>query len=105
YAVVSGVCLAAGDPIGDVEAWPGAITQWLRLAAERAWIPAVLGASERGAEVYRRIGFDALELGDEAVVEVDEFTLAGRSMRTVRQAVNRGRRAGYQVVVDRVGDL
>jgi len=105
YAVVGGVCLASGDPIGDVEAWPGAIAAWLRLAAERAWIPAVLGASEVGAEVYRRIGFDALEIGDEAVVEVDEFTLEGRSMRTVRQAVNRARRAGYQVAVDRVGDL
>jgi lysyl-tRNA synthetase class 2 len=105
YAVVSGVCLASGDPIGDVEAWTGAIAAWLRLATERAWMPAVLGASERGAEVYRRIGFDALEIGDEAVVEVDEFTLEGRSMRTVRQAVNRGRRAGYQVSVDRIGDL
>jgi lysyl-tRNA synthetase class 2 len=105
YAVVSGVCLASGDPIGDVEAWPGAIAAWLRLAAERAWIPAVLGASESGAEVYRRIGFDALEIGDEAVIEVEQFTLEGRSMRTVRQAVNRARRAGYEVAVDRVGDL
>jgi len=105
YAVVSGVCLASGDPLGDIEAWPGAIAAWLRLAAERAWIPAVLGASEIGAEVYRRIGFDALEIGDEAVIEVDEFTLEGRSMRTVRQAVNRARRIGYRVAIDRVGDL
>ena len=29
YKVKAGVCLAAGDPIGDVEAWPGAIEAWL----------------------------------------------------------------------------
>jgi lysyl-tRNA synthetase class 2 len=39
YRVVSGVCLAAGDPLGDVEAWPAAIEAWLRLAQRRAWVP------------------------------------------------------------------
>ena len=34
--VKAGVCLAAGDPIGDVEAWPGAIEAWLQLTQQRA---------------------------------------------------------------------
>lgn len=105
YKVVSGVCLASGDPIGDVEAWAGAIGCWLEQTLQQAWIPAVLGASETGAEVYRRVGLDALEIGDEAVVEVADFTLEGRSMRTVRQAVNRARRAGYTVTIERLGDM
>lgn len=29
YRVVSGVMLAGGDPIGDVEAWPGAIERFM----------------------------------------------------------------------------
>lgn len=105
YRVKAGVCLAAGDPVGDVEAWPGAIRVWIQLTQQRAWIPAVLAASEIGAEVYKRAGFDALEIGDEAVVEVADFTLDGRAMRSVRQAVNRARRAGYQVRLDQVRDL
>jgi lysyl-tRNA synthetase class 2 len=105
YRVKAGVCLAAGDPIGDVEAWPGAIDAWLQLTQRRAWIPAVLAASETGAEAYERAGFDALEIGDEAVVEIADFTLDGRAMRSVRQAVNRARRAGYQVLIDPVRDL
>jgi lysyl-tRNA synthetase, class II len=105
YRVKAGVCLAAGDPIGDVEAWPGAIEAWSQLTQRRAWIPAVLGASETGAEAYQRAGFDALEIGDEAVVEVADFTLEGRAMRSVRQAVNRARRAGYQVRINPVRDL
>ncbi|WP_225831041.1 phosphatidylglycerol lysyltransferase domain-containing protein [Streptomyces sp. NK08204] len=101
YRVVGGVSLASGDPIGDPEAWPGAIAPWLAQARAHGWIPAVMGASEEAGTVYARHGLDALELGDEAIVEVAEFTLEGRAMRTVRQAYNRVKRAGYEVRIRR----
>jgi lysyl-tRNA synthetase, class II len=105
YRVVRGVSLAAGDPIGDPEAWPGAIRAWLEEARQHAWVPAVLGCGETGARVYRRHGLDALELGDEAVVEVAQFTLDGRPMRAVRQAVGRVERAGYPCQIGYQRDL
>ncbi len=105
YRVVSGVALASADPIGDPEAWPGAIDEFLELSRQHAWVPAVIGGSELGATVYARYGLDALELGDEAIVDVASFSLSGRPMRGVRQAVKRVERAGYQVQVRRVGAL
>ncbi|WP_058044756.1 phosphatidylglycerol lysyltransferase domain-containing protein [Streptomyces roseifaciens] len=105
YRVVGGVSLASGDPIGDPEAWPGAIEPWLAEAREHGWIPAVMGASEEGGTIYARHGMDALELGDEAIVDTAEFTLEGRAMRTVRQAYNRVRRAGYTVRIRRHEDI
>jgi lysyl-tRNA synthetase class 2 len=105
YRPVSGVSLAAGDPIGDVEAWPGAIEAWLAEARQHAWVPAVMGASEEGGKVLSRFGLDAIELGDEAVVEVDEFTLEGRAMRVVRQAYNRVERAGYTTRIRRHSEI
>lgn len=105
YRVVGGVSLASGDPIGDPEAWPGAIAPWLAEAREHGWIPAAMGVSEEGGTVYARHGLDALELGDEAIVETAEFTLEGRAMRTVRQAYNRVKRAGYEVTVRRHADI
>ncbi|TQK44010.1 lysyl-tRNA synthetase class 2 [Streptomyces sp. SLBN-118] len=105
YRVVGGVSLASGDPIGDPEAWPGAIAPWLAEAREHGWIPAVMGASEEAGTIYARHGLDALELGDEAIVETDDFTLDGRAMRTVRQACNRVRRAGYDVRIRRHEDI
>ncbi|MER7665729.1 MULTISPECIES: phosphatidylglycerol lysyltransferase domain-containing protein [unclassified Streptomyces] len=101
YRVVGGVSLASGDPIGDPEAWPGAIAPWLAEAREHGWIPAVMGASEEAGTIYARHGLDALELGDEAIVETADFTLDGRAMRTVRQAYNRVGRAGYSVRIRR----
>jgi lysyl-tRNA synthetase class 2 len=106
YRVVSGVMLASGDPIGDPEAWPGAIGPFLDEAARHAWAPAVMGCSELGAEVWCREGnLTALELGDEAVVNVAEFSLAGRSMRNVRQMVNRVAKNGYTAEVRRISDI
>lgn len=37
YRVVHGVALASGDPIGDPEAWPGAIAAYRRLTTEYGW--------------------------------------------------------------------
>ncbi|MET9980176.1 phosphatidylglycerol lysyltransferase domain-containing protein [Streptomyces microflavus] len=105
YRVVGGVSLASGDPIGDPEAWPGAIEPWLAEAREHGWIPAVMGASEEAGTVYARHGMDALELGDEAIVETADFTLDGRAMRGVRQAYNRVKRAGYEVTIRRHADI
>ncbi len=105
YRVVGGVTLAAGDPLGDPEAWPAAIQTWLDEADDHAWVPGVVGASEAGAIAYHRAGLDSLELGDEAVLHLDAFSLEGRSMRVVRQAVNRVRRAGYTLDVRRQRDL
>jgi lysyl-tRNA synthetase class 2 len=106
YRVVSGVMLASGDPIGDPEAWPGAMKAFLDEAAAHAWTPAVLGCSEHAGTVWvRETGFAALELGDEAVVTTEDFSLDGRPMRNVRQMVGRISRAGYIVDVCRVRDV
>jgi lysyl-tRNA synthetase class 2 len=106
YRVVSGVMLASGDPIGDPEAWPGVIGPFLDEAARHAWAPAVMGCSELGAEVWCREGnLTALELGDEAIVHVADFSLSGRSMRNVRQMVNRVAKHGYVAEVRRVSDI
>ncbi|WP_275463582.1 phosphatidylglycerol lysyltransferase domain-containing protein [Streptomyces noursei] len=106
YRVISGVMLASGDPIGDVEAWPGAIERFMEEARAHSWTPAVTGCSETGGQVWtRETGMDALELGDEAIVDVADFTLSGRAMRNVRQMVKRIERNGYTTRVRRVGDL
>jgi lysyl-tRNA synthetase class 2 len=106
YRVVSGVMLAAGDPIGDPEAWPAAMAEFLTEADRHAWRPAVMGCSELGAEVWCREGdLTALELGDEALVNVADFSLSGRSMRNVRQMVNRVAKNGYVAEARRVADI
>ncbi|MET9361062.1 bifunctional lysylphosphatidylglycerol synthetase/lysine--tRNA ligase LysX [Streptomyces sp. NPDC006632] len=94
YRVEAGVALASGDPVGDAGAWAPAIDAWLDIARQYAWAPAVMGASEEGATAYARHGLGAIQLGDEAILNVAKFDLDGRDMRVTRQAVRRVERTG-----------
>ncbi|WP_020667935.1 bifunctional lysylphosphatidylglycerol synthetase/lysine--tRNA ligase LysX [Amycolatopsis nigrescens] len=105
YRVLAGVSVASADPIGDPEAWPQAVREWLAEARRFGWTPGVLGASERGARVYTAAGLKALEIGDEAVLDVREFSLAGPERRSIRQAVSRVERAGYTSRVRRHSEI
>lgn len=101
YRVEIGVCLASGDPIGDPEAWPNAIAAWQSLAAEYGWSQAVMGASEAGAHAYEAAGLNAIQLGDEAILTTQTFSIEGHEMHVVRQAVRRVERLGVTVRIRR----
>ena len=106
YRVTMGVMLASGDPVVDPEAWPGAIESFMQMARIHGWIPAVAGASELGAQVWtREADLNALEIGDEAILDTATFSLEGRPMRNVRQMVNRTYRLGYTATACRAQDL
>ena len=77
----------------------------LATARRHGWTPAVLGCGNAAGKAYRKWGLDVVELGDEAIVDTTTFSLNGRPMRGVRQAVNRVRRAGYTCRVVRQRDL
>ncbi len=105
YRVELGVCLASSDPIGPPDHWPGAIAAWQELVNRFGWTPAVIGASELGATAYARAGLRVIRIGDEAVLEPADFSVEGREMRPVRQAVQRLHKLGYTIRVRRHGDL
>jgi lysyl-tRNA synthetase, class II len=96
YRVQGGVMLASGDPFGEYSLWPDAIKEFLTLAEMHAWTPAVMGCSDRGGEVWvEHAGMIAIDIGDEAIISIADFTLEGRPMSNVRQMVNRIARKGY----------
>jgi lysyl-tRNA synthetase class 2 len=101
YAVINGVSLASGDPIGRRESWPDAVARWREEAREYGWVPAVLSASEDGARVYAEQGLRVIPLGDEAILDPDRFDLRRTSMTPVRHAVQRATRAGVTCTIRR----
>ena len=106
YRVQGGVMLASGDPFGEYSLWPEVIAKFLEEARLHAWTPAVMGASDLGGEVWvEHAGMLAIEIGDEAIIVVKDYTLEGRPMANVRQMVNRIKRKGYDTYTSRWGDL
>jgi lysyl-tRNA synthetase class 2 len=106
YRVQGGVMLASGDPFGEYSLWPDAIDAFIAMAEEHAWTPAVMGCSDHGGEVWvEHAGMTAIDIGDEAIIRVKDFTLEGRPMANVRQMVNRIRRKGYSCKTYKWSDL
>ena len=105
YRNEGSVSVASADPIGRPTSWQPAIQAWLEQCREHGLYPAVLSSSEHGSHEYVEAGLKAFALGDEAIIDVETFSLRGRSMRPVRQAVTRLRRAGYTTRVRRHSEL
>jgi len=98
YRVVRGVAIVSGDPVGPAECFDGLLASFIAYARRCDWRIAILGASERMLELYRRHGLHILYHGDEAVILTDRFSLEGRPIRKVRQSVHRLERAGYRAL-------
>lgn len=105
YGIAGSVALAAGDPVGPTAFWEEAVEAFLLEATKQGRVPAVLGCGEQGAKQYALAGLRLVYLGDEATLDLREFSLQGRTRRVARQSWNRAQRAGYTVVVTRTGDL
>jgi len=106
YSVINGTMIASGDPIGDPECWPSAIEAFIHEAQNHAWIPAVFGCTEKAGDIWQReTDCDALEIGDEAIVMVDEFNIDTPQLKSVRQMANKARKEGYEVQIKKVSEL
>jgi lysyl-tRNA synthetase, class II len=105
WAPVGVVALAAGDPLGPPAGWPAAAAMFLTEATAQGRIAAVLGCGAGAALTWQAAGLTTIYLGDEAVLDLDRFTLEGRAVRIARQSWHRALRAGLAATVCRVGEL
>ncbi|MDR2348811.1 MAG: phosphatidylglycerol lysyltransferase domain-containing protein, partial [Bifidobacteriaceae bacterium] len=103
--LVGGILLASADPVGERRAWGDAIGQWMALARRHGWTPAVASATPRGGRAWEAAGLRSLALGDEAVIQVDRFSLRDRRLEAVADAARRLRKAGYVARVRRQEDI
>ncbi|MCP9954487.1 phosphatidylglycerol lysyltransferase domain-containing protein [Actinomadura madurae] len=103
YRVLFGMAVAGGDPVGDPASHSAAVRAFRAMCRTTGWRPAVLGASDGLLAAWgpcRAIGY-----GDEVVLRPGEFSLAGRQMRNVRQAVKRTENAGVTAEIVPERDL
>jgi lysylphosphatidylglycerol synthetase-like protein (DUF2156 family) len=95
YAIYSGICLVSPDPIGPPAEQEQVWAAFRRFADDRGWVISVMGAGEHWLPTYRATGMHDIYIGDEAVVDVQDFSLAGGQMKGLRQAHNRIAKYGY----------
>jgi len=97
YGVYSSVCLASPDPIGPASERDQVWAAFRSFVDSQGWTLAVMGAGEDWLPIYRESGMYDLYVGDEAVVDVNRFSLEGGRNKGLRQAVNRIAKYGYTI--------
>jgi lysyl-tRNA synthetase, class II len=105
YRIENGVLLLSGDPVGPPEAFPDLLAQLRAFADTRGLRLGAVGASERVRPLYEQLGLRTIYLGDEAVIELERFSLEGRAIRKVRQSVSRLCKAGYSAELHELSSL
>jgi lysyl-tRNA synthetase, class II len=105
YRVENGVLLLSGDPVGPDDALADLLGDLKGFAQARGLKLAAVGASQRLLPLWERLGMRTMYLGDEAIIEVGQFSLEGRRIRKVRQSVSRLRKAGFVAELHRVSEL
>jgi lysyl-tRNA synthetase, class II len=105
YRTLHETAVVSGDPIGPPQSAPAILRAFLAHADACGWRVAVAAASPALAEVAADVGLRSLQVGREAVVDARTFTLQGRAVRKVRQAIARSERHGWTSEVVLARDL
>ena len=105
YRVESGVLMISGDPVGEPSGVETLLPDVVAFAGVHGLKLAALGVSAEGRALFEQAGLRALYMGDEAIVDGEEFSLEGRPIRKVRQSVTRLRKAGYRTEIAELGSL
>lgn len=95
YVVENRVALALGDPIGPPEDLSATLTAFQESCAPNDWIPAFYQVGPQYVDCYKKMGYDLLAIGQEAVVDLARFTLEGSENKTLRNSYNKMLRNGY----------
>lgn len=89
--------IALGDPIGPEDDRREVIVGFQQFCAGNDWYPAFYQTLPDDLDLYQRLGFQALQIGEEAIVDLQAFTLEGKAGKNLRSALNKLTKAGHQI--------
>ena len=94
FAKVFGVALALGDPIGPADDVFAAIDGFHQMCLRNGWVCAFYQTLPDDLDAYRNAGFEAVAIGDEAIVDVREFDVATQR-KSMRSRLRKLAKDGY----------
>jgi len=97
YRVGANFALVLADPVGPEEEVREIIRSFRSHCQENDWGLAFHQTLPDFLPLYREFKFKKLKIGDEAIVNLEEFALEGKKMKHLRHYVNQMEKMGVQV--------
>lgn len=94
---VGAVAVALGEPVGPAESALEAARAFVAACDANGWTPAFHQVTPTGAALLASVGFQALKIGEEAVIDLQTFTLEGKHFKRMRTQLRQLAAAGIVV--------
>jgi phosphatidylglycerol lysyltransferase len=94
YIIAGKKAMSLGDPVcrfGDMERFTG---EYINFCAKMGWKPIFNSVSGRMAEILKKLGFSVIKYGEEAILELSEYSLVGRRREALRRNVSNVGKSG-----------
>ncbi len=99
YVVKGRTALALGDPIGPGRDIPRCIAGFKYFCSLNDWLPAFYQILPDFLKAYQKQGMHTIKIGQEGIVDLTQFSLAGSEARSIRSSINKMKRLGYRAEV------
>ncbi|MFR3499010.1 MAG: phosphatidylglycerol lysyltransferase domain-containing protein, partial [Paraclostridium bifermentans] len=95
YQVYANKLVVLGNLVGDDSKFFESIQEFYEMSDRYGYIPVFTAIDEKMIPHLHETGYEFIKLGEEASVNLEEFTLEGRKMKSVRNALSRVEKEGY----------
>jgi len=89
YRVGNHFALALADPIGPEEEIEGVVSGYAEFCRENDWGAGFHQILPDFLPVYEKLGFRKIKVGDDAIVDLERFSLDGKERKAFRHIVNK----------------
>lgn len=96
YQARNGRLVVMGDPVGNHAVWQEAVYQFMTTADRYGYQLVFYEVGEEMTLLLHEYGFDFLKTGEDGLVKLADFTLAGKKQRSQRALMHKFDREGYQ---------
>lgn len=92
-------CIVMGDPSGKKSDFSVAIDSFIAQADLWGYSAVFYEVSEEIVMILHDLGYDFIKMGEEAHVDLENFTLSGKKMKSERAVMNKFKKENYQFEV------
>jgi phosphatidylglycerol lysyltransferase len=97
YKVIGSVAVCLGAPIGSPNGQDEVARSFLKLCDLNGWSPAFHQVTPEGLALLNSLGLKSLKIGEEAIIDVESFSLVGSHFKSIRSKTGRMERDGWSV--------
>ena len=101
YSIQGNKWIAYSDPVGPASSIEPMLWSFWEEAYDNAAHPILFEVSDAYLPLWIEMGFSLHKIGEEAVVKLSDFSLAGKHFKTMRANHNKAKKDGYGLILSR----